>query len=97
VNQILLACTALLLSGCSSLVTIAAGSDPESFQCDPNYTIPRIYSGVANDLRFLRGPYRDKPMVLFYDSPFSLVADTVFLPYTIFSQATHGNLCEKEP
>lgn len=85
----------LALSGCSTMATISGGVSPEKFDCDPNYSIPRIYSGIANDVRFLRGKYTDKGLV-FWDFPFSLVADTAVLPYTIYGQLKHGNLCTKQ-
>lgn len=93
--RLLFTCFLLLLLGCSSLLTIADGSKEHStILCDPDYTIPRIYSGVANDIRFLRGQYQDKGLV-FWDLPFSLVVDTVALPYTICTQLKYGNLCTK--
>lgn len=82
----------ILLSGCSTMATIAGGSDPSKLHCDPDYTIPRVYSGVANDIRFLGGNYSDKGIALL-DVPFSLIADTVVLPYTIVTQTKYGNLC----
>lgn len=85
----------LTLSGCSTLATIAAGTDTEKFVCDAKYTIPRVYSGVFNDIRYLRGNYPDQGVVVL-DFPFSLVADTVALPYTAYTQAAYGNLCEKK-
>ncbi|MBI3563285.1 MAG: YceK/YidQ family lipoprotein [Gammaproteobacteria bacterium] len=85
----------LALSGCSTFATIAAGSNREKFDCDEKYTIPRVYSGVFNDIRFLRGNYPDQDVVVL-DFPFSLVADTIVLPYTAYTQAAYGNLCEKK-
>jgi uncharacterized protein YceK len=32
---------------------------------------------------------------LVYDLPFSFVADTAVLPYTLVTQAKYGNLCQK--
>lgn len=85
----------IFLSGCSTVATISGGFNPEKFHCDPDYSIPRIYSGTANDIRFLRGNYTDKGFI-FWDLPFSLVADTAVLPYTIFTQTKYGNLCSKQ-
>lgn len=85
----------LALSGCSTMATISGGVSPEKFDCDPNYSIPRIYSGITNDVRFLRGNYADKGFI-FWDMPFSLVADTAALPYTIYTQTKYGNLCTKQ-
>ncbi len=87
-------------TGCSSVVTLSVGSsinepnmDPNIFSCD-EYAIPRVYSGVANVLRFLRGDYPDAGIVVL-DLPFSFIADTIALPYTIFTQAIYGNLCDR--
>ncbi len=85
----------VLLTGCSTVATISAGTDPIKFECDEKYTITRVYSGISNDIRFLRGEYSDKGVVI-WDIPFSLVADTVVLPYTIYTQARYGNLCNKK-
>jgi len=83
-----------LATGCSTVATIAGGLAPDKFHCDPNYTIPRVYSGMANDIRFLRDGSEDGGVVI-WDMPFSLVADTLALPYTIYGQARYGNLCTK--
>ena len=85
----------LLLPGCSTVATLAVGSGDEQFHCDDQIAITRIYSGVSNDLRFLRGHYQDKGLI-FHDLPFSLVADTVVLPYTICTQIKYGNICDKD-
>jgi uncharacterized protein YceK len=93
--RLLVLLSLLPLAGCSTVATIAGSSEPEKFQCDPDYTIPRVYSGIANDIRYLCGNYQDKGLV-FWDIPFSLVADTVALPYTVFTQTKYGNLCTKK-
>lgn len=82
----------LLLAGCSTIATTVASKD--TFQCDEKHTITRIYSGVSNDIRFLRGDYQDKGLVL-WDLPFSLAADTVLLPVTVPWQFIGGNVCDK--
>lgn len=82
----------LVLAGCSTFATLSSSENPESFDCNGNQTITRVYSGVSNDLRFLRGAYPDKGLVVL-DMPFSLIADSVVLPYTIYAQISHGNLC----
>ncbi|OQW53675.1 MAG: hypothetical protein A4S09_07155 [Proteobacteria bacterium SG_bin7] len=79
------------LSGCSTFATLSASSEPEKFWCSPEYTIPRIYSGVANDYRFLRVS-QDK-VIPTVDLFFSAMADTLVLPYTIYTQSRYGNLC----
>ena len=90
----------LAATGCSSVGTLYVGlnttnpnSNPDNFSSCGEYMIPRVYSGVANNLSFLRGDYPDKSIVVL-DIPFSFIADTVVLPYTIFMQARYGNLCD---
>jgi len=80
-----------LLQGCSTIATIAASE--ENFNCHPDISIPRIYSGISNDIRFLRAEQSEDTGLVIFDMPFSLVADTVALPYTIYSQIRYGNLC----
>lgn len=80
--------------GCSTIGTLSASANSEGFQCDEDHAITRIYSGVSNDFRFIRGDYQDKGVV-FWDLPFSLVADTLVLPYTCYAQIRYGNLCDK--
>jgi uncharacterized protein YceK len=91
----LVLCATCAVSGCSTVATLIGGTDPSRFDCDSEYTIPRIYSGVANDIRFIRSGCQDVGVV-FWDLPFSLVADTLVLPYTCYTQARHGNLCTKQ-
>jgi uncharacterized protein YceK len=91
----LIAIICLLLSGCSTMATIAGGSNAAKFSCDDQFAITRIYSGISNDLKFLRGDYQDKGFI-FWDLPFSLIADTVVLPYTIYTQTRYGNICDKD-
>lgn len=96
IRHLITSSTLFALSGCSTFATIATGTGREKFDCDERYTIPRVYSGVFNDIRFLRGNYPDQGVVVL-DIPFSLIADTVALPYTIYTQIAYGNLCEKTP
>ena len=92
--KLLIIMICLLLGGCSTIATVAGGTKDSGFQCDPEFTITRIYSGTSNDFRFIAGNYQDKGLV-FLDLPFSLVTDTMLLPYTIYAQARYGNLCNK--
>lgn len=77
------------------MATVVGGSKDSGFQCDKNFTITRIYSGVSNDLRFLSRNYQDKGLV-FFDLPFSIAADTIIIPYTCYTQVMYGNLCNNE-
>ena len=83
----------IFLQGCSSIGTIAANK--EEFDCEPEFNIPRIYSGVANDIRYLRSEKFTDEGIVILDLPFSFVADTIALPYTIYTQIRYGNLCNK--
>ncbi len=56
--------------------------------------IPRVYGGVALDLELLRHPSESFALV---DLPFSFVADTLLLPYTIQAQLRHGSLELRAP
>lgn len=64
-------------------------------------SIPRIYSGITFNLCLLNGEPSRKENIgstfngipfLFIDSAFSVVADTVVLPYTIMTQADKGSI-----
>lgn len=63
--------------------------------------IPRVYSGTSYNLCLLYGePSRHSNIgnsingvpIFIFDSVFSVVADTVVLPYTIVTQTTEGNI-----
>ena len=63
--------------------------------------IPRIYSGISYNLCLLYGEPSKKVNIgsslngfpfVFIDSAFSVVADTVVLPYTITMQANKGSI-----
>lgn len=63
--------------------------------------IPRIYSGISYNLCLLYGEPSTRVNVgstlngvpfVFIDSAFSLVSDTVVLPYTIVMQANKGSI-----
>ena len=67
-------------------------------------TYPNIYSGVATDYLGLKsqikaGENHDNTLEViitgFYsiiDAPFSFVADTILLPYTIYRQYVYGDI-----
>ena len=83
------------------MATLAGGANPDKFDCDGKNTIPRVYSGVSNDMRFLHNGAGEDTGIVIFDFPFSLIADTLVLPYTIYTQSKYGNLCdaknEKKP
>ncbi|MBN50779.1 MAG: hypothetical protein CMN85_14695 [Spongiibacteraceae bacterium] len=66
----------------------------EECSSDQPKSIPRIYSGTILDF-YVVG--KDLPRggqigaFLFWDIPLSLVADTVILPYTLYTQIRYGS------
>ena len=88
---ILLLSGALVLPGCSTMDTMV-GQVTGTYQCDERARVPRVYSGVANDLRTARYGTHDWPVEV-YDLPFSFAADTALLPITIITQHVYGDLC----
>ncbi|WP_339538296.1 YceK/YidQ family lipoprotein [Pseudomonas sp. RA_15y_Pfl2_54] len=89
----------LILAGCGSAMTVlqddadvARDMRKQKTYCQ---SIPRIYSGLAYDFCVLNAPPDPGgylvPFVLL-DLPLSGVFDTVALPYTIYRQATEGNI-----
>lgn len=79
------------------MATLAVKPDNSNITCADGITIPRIYSGVANDMRFItRREITEGVGVAVVDLPFSLIADTLVLPYTIVTQSRYGNLCDGE-
>ena len=83
-----------LFTSCSTIATLIGGAHPERYDCSDGRFVPRIYSGVFSDVASLKGGTGD-PLLLIWDLPFSLVADTLVLPYTIYAQIRFGNLCPR--
>jgi uncharacterized protein YceK len=71
-------------------------SDPEAMKkdaCNNNCTMPRMYSGTAMDIcGFTSENSGQGGAIMFWDMFFSIVADTVVLPYTTVMQVKHGNI-----
>ena len=91
---------ALGSTGCGTMLTLTCNPEevgPEYKHC----MLPHIYSGTFYDITCQWGPPLDEgpadtvKAILFYDIPFSLVADTVVLPYTVVKQVKHGNIWSK--
>lgn len=89
----------LALGGCGTVSTVlqddadaARGLRKQKTYCQ---SIPRIYSGLAYDFCILNAPPEPTgilvPLALL-DLTVSGVLDTVCLPYTIYRQATDGNI-----
>lgn len=95
----------LTLSACGSVTTLSrSDASVESSlvrQQTHCQSIPRLYSGVAYDFCFLystpTGAIDSNLHLGFYliDSVLSAAIDTAALPYTIYRQATEGNLAIK--
>lgn len=97
-------CLALFNYSCSTIKTL----DPIYNQVEISYQghksyckgIPRIYSGVSYNACLLYGePNPNGSMgsingvpTFIIDSALSLAADTVVLPYTIYTQVNNGNI-----
>jgi uncharacterized protein YceK len=90
---------ALLLSGCGTVNSVIRkdGDTARELRLIKTYcqSIPRVYSGVAFDFCSLHAAPDPTgiliPFVLL-DIAVSGVADTVVLPYTIYRQASDGNI-----
>src|SRR4051794_31776034 len=91
----ILCCSPLLLAGCG---TVAGLYGKATGRCDgySGHTIPRVYSGVAIDMSYIRDGAEDS-YVLVLDLPVSAAADTLVLPYTLWAQSKHGNLYDRQP
>ncbi|MHC8356146.1 YceK/YidQ family lipoprotein [Pseudomonas sp. LB3P81] len=98
-TAVMLGACSLALSGCGTVATVlqndedaARGLRKQKTYCQ---SIPRVYSGLAYDFCMLNAPPDPTgvlvPFVLL-DLALSGALDTVSLPYTIYRQATDGNL-----
>lgn len=84
---IALAAAAAATPACSTIATVFL---PHRLTADtPN--LPRVYSGTAANVAYLRGAGVEKELIAL-DLPFSLAADTLLLPFTIVAQLMWGNL-----
>ena len=89
--------SACLISGCGTIDTLNMNSHGAG-KCDPVY----VYSGLRTDISATGQCISDKftyslyPCILITDIPFSLIADTIVLPYTIYKGATVEPSCKKE-
>ena len=94
-----LSMAALLSSGCGTVNSVVRkdGDTARELRMVKTYcqSIPRVYSGVAFDFCALHAAPDPTgfliPFVL-VDIAVSGAADTVVLPYTIYRQATDGNI-----
>lgn len=97
----------LILASCGTLLSQAAG---KSGCGEHPATLPNAYSGVVLDVQgglryrchpvgectwFSPGPSANVELFLILDVPLSLALDTILLPYTVYRQVKHGNICTK--
>lgn len=95
----------LLLSACATVKTIVPVNNQVEIDHRGKRSycreIPRIYSGLTYNLcKFNGEPSRTENLgdvvngvpTFIIDTAFSTVADTVVLPYTIYTQHTKGNI-----
>jgi len=85
----------LFLSSCATI-----GTRPEMFggdfsvNCSKVSWYPRVYSGARSDILFITDPsaaHARASIYMIFDLPFSLVADTLILPFTIYEQIQYGS------
>ncbi len=93
-------------TGCSTFVTLVQGpmmyGKNSGNRC--SLALPYVFSGTVHDVTFIMKPVLCENVDItedwagfalpygLIDLPFSLVADTVILPYTIYRQSTYGNI-----
>ena len=95
--------TVAFLAGCGTINTVIRGDwivkrnlNQIESTCE---TIPRIYSGVSYDICLLRGKPSQMslwlapfPQLIFIDIALSGALDTVFLPYTAYTQIKDSDI-----
>ncbi len=80
-----------VLPGCATIYT-QNYSKNDNDVCETCMDVSRIYSGTAYDLCYIAS---GSPMMLYnvIDLPFSFVADTILLPFTVYQQHDRGSIC----
>ena len=90
-----------LTAGCGTITTLSSSDDSLSRDLKKRETycesLSRVYSGVSYNLCVLNSKPRDTEIALlvgFYlvDGAFSLLSDTLVLPYTIYRQSADGSI-----
>ncbi|NVK55322.1 MAG: YceK/YidQ family lipoprotein [Alteromonadaceae bacterium] len=104
-RTLLLALSALLCCSCATVKTISPENNHVVIEhrgkksyCEE---IPRVYSGISYNICLLYGEPSQRENVggginyvpwFVFDSAFSVVADTIVIPYTLVAQSTKGNI-----
>lgn len=93
-------------TGCGTITTRSSGFDK---MLPENETLVRVYSGVLWDLNVMdpstsighppdedpEDPYFN--VLYIFDLPFSLVTDTLMLPFSIYEQVAYGSYRRRTP
>jgi len=93
----LVICVMIFCTGCGTIITrfVSPNWGP------PDPTLPRIYSGTVFDFRcLLRTEMHETQGIggfCLVDVPFSIIADTVILPLTIYEQLQYGSYAAGKP
>ncbi len=93
----LVVCATIFCSGCGTIITRSVGPN----WTPPEQALPRIFSGTLFDFAcFLHPEMHDTQGIggfCLVDVPFSIVADTVILPLTIYEQVRYGSYAAAKP
>lgn len=90
---VLFAC--LAFGGCSTIYTQVAGHDGQADICDPHTGFSSLYSGTQLNVYCLSDNAENLAFFCLVDLPLSLVADTVILPYTLYTYSTGTRYCPR--
>lgn len=83
----------IFLTACSTIHSQLTDDYDCFFEDRHSCRIPRVYSGFREDVCGLQS----KLGIFFVpDMPFSLLADTVILPWTLKAQEERGDICPRE-
>ncbi len=93
----LAACLSFFCTSCGTILTRYVGPN----WTPPEPALPRIYSGTTFDFRcFMHPDMHDTHGIggfCLVDVPFSILADTVILPLTIYEQVKYGSYAAGKP
>ena len=81
------------ISGCATIISQSDGHDDDVIMCHPEQGFSAIYSGTKLDTYCLYIGADNAAFFCLLDLPLSLVADTLILPYTIYSEVTGTRYC----